>query len=206
MPISTKLTKALGITHPLIQGGMHYVGYAPLVAAVSNAGGIGCITALTLPTPEALQQEIRRCKELTKKPFGVNLTLLPMLSPPNYGAYADVVEDEMKSGQLRMIETAGHVKGLEPFVKRFKAAGAMVIHKCTAVRHAKTAERMGVDMISMDGFECAGHPGESDIGNWVLLAKAARELKIPFVDSGGCGDGKQLAAALALGKNNTLQD
>ena len=206
MPISTKLTKALGITHPLIQGGMHYVGYAPLVAAVSNAGGIGCITALTLPTPEALQQEIRRCKELTKKPFGVNLTLLPMLSPPNYGAYADVVEDEMKSGQLRMIETAGHVKGLEPFVKRFKAAGAMVIHKCTAVRHAKTAERMGVDMISMDGFECAGHPGESDIGNWVLLAKAARELKIPFVASGGCGDGKQLAAALALGKNNTLQD
>ena len=205
MPISTKLTKALGITHPLIQGGMHYVGYAPLVAAVSNAGGIGCITALTLPTPEALQQEIRRCKELTKKPFGVNLTLLPMLSPPNYGAYADVVEDEMKSGQLRMIETAGHVKGLEPFVKRFKAAGAMVIHKCTAVRHAKTAERMGVDMISMDGFECAGHPGESDIGNWVLLAKAARELKIPFVASGGCGDGKQLAAALALGKNNTTR-
>ena len=203
MPISTKLTKALGITHPLIQGGMHYVGYAPLVAAVSNAGGIGCITALTLPTPEALQQEIRRCKELTKKPFGVNLTLLPMLSPPNYGAYADVVEDEMKSGQLRMIETAGHVKGLEPFVKRFKAAGAMVIHKCTAVRHAKTAERMGVDMISMDGFECAGHPGESDIGNWVLLAKAARELKIPFVASGGCGNGKQLAAALALGENNT---
>ena len=201
MPISTKLTKALGITHPLIQGGMHYVGYAPLVAAVSNAGGIGCITALTLPTPEALQQEIRRCKELTKKPFGVNLTLLPMLSPPNYGAYADVVEDEMKSGQLRMIETAGHVKGLEPFVKRFKAAGAMVIHKCTAVRHAKTAERMGVDMISMDGFECAGHPGESDIGNWVLLAKAARELKIPFVASGGCGDGKQLAAALALGED-----
>ena len=205
MPISTKLTKALGITHPLIQGGMHYVGYAPLVAAVSNAGGIGCITALTLPTPEALQQEIRRCKELTKKPFGVNLTLLPMLSPPNYGAYADVVEDEMKSGQLRMIETAGHVKGLEPFVKRFKAAGAMVIHKCTAVRHAKTAERMGVDMISMDGFECAGHPGESDIGNWVLLAKAARELKIPFVASGGCGDGKQLAAALALGKNKTTR-
>lgn len=199
MPISTKLTRALGITHPLIQGGMHYVGYAPLVAAVSNAGAIGCITALTLPTPEALQQEIRRCKELTSKPFGVNLTLLPMLSPPNYGAYADVVEEEMRSGQLRMIETAGHVKGLEPFVKRFKAAGAFVIHKCTAVRHAKTAERLGVDMISMDGFECAGHPGESDIGNWVLLAKAARKLSIPFVASGGCGDGKQLAAALALG-------
>ena len=199
MPISTKLTKALGITHPLIQGGMHYVGYAPLVAAVSNAGGIGCITALTQPTPEALQMEIRKCKELTSKPFGVNLTLLPMLQPPNYNAYADVVEDEMASGQLRMIETAGHFKGLEPFVKRFKAAGAFVIHKCVAVRHAKSAERLGVDMISMDGFDCAGHPGEADIGNWVLFPKAARELKIPFVASGGCGDGKQLAAAIAMG-------
>lgn len=171
MPISTKLTKALGITHPLIQGGMHYVGYAPLVAAVSNAGAIGCITALTFPSAEALQQEIRKCKELTSKPFGVNLTLLPMLQPPNYDAYAQVVEDEMASGQLRLIETAGHFKGLEPFVKRFKAAGAFVIHKCVAVRHAKSAERLGVDMISMDGFDCAGHPGEADIGNWVLFPK-----------------------------------
>jgi len=199
MPISTKLTKTLGITHPLIQGGMHYVGYAPLAAAVSNAGAIGCITALTMQSPELLQQEIRKCKELTNKPFGVNLTLLPMLKPPNYQAYADVVEDEMKSGQLRLIETAGHFKGLEPFVKQFKAAGAYIIHKCTSVRHAKSAERIGVDMISMDGFDCAGHPGESDIGNWVLFPKAARELNIPFVASGGCGDGKQLAAALALG-------
>ena len=199
MPISTKLTKALGISHPLIQGGMHYVGYAPLVAAVSNAGAIGCITALTFPSPESLQAEIRKCKQLTSKPFGVNLTLLPMLQPPDYGAYAQVVEDEMKSGQLRLIETAGHFKGLEPFVTKFKAAGAFINHKCVTVRHAKSAERLGVDMISMDGFDCAGHPGEADIGNWVLFPKAARELKIPFVASGGCGDGKQLAAALALG-------
>jgi len=199
MPISTKLTKALGISHPLIQGGMHYVGYAPLVAAVGNAGAIGCITALTQPTPEALQKEIRACKALSKKPFGVNLTLLPMLQPPNYDAFAQVVEDEMASGQLRLIETAGHFKGLEPFVIRFKAAGAFVIHKCVTIRHAKSAEKIGVDMISMDGFDCAGHPGEADIGNWVLFAKAARELKIPFVASGGCADGKQLAAAIAMG-------
>jgi len=199
MPISTKLTRALGITHPLIQGGMHYVGYAPLVAAVGNAGAIGCITALTQPTPEALEKEIRACKAMSKKPFGVNLTLLPMLQPPNYDAFAEVVENEMASGQLRLIETAGHFKGLEPFVKKFKAAGAFVIHKCVTVRHAKSAEKVGVDMISMDGFDCAGHPGEADIGNWVLFAKAARELKIPFVASGGCADGKQLAAALAMG-------
>lgn len=199
MPISTKLTSALGIRHPIIQGGMHYVGYAPLVAAVSNAGAIGCITALTQPSPEALQKEIRACKALTTKPFGVNLTLLPMLQPPNYDKFAEVVEDEMASGQLRMIETAGHFKGLEPFVKRFKAKGAFVIHKCVTIRHAKSAEKVGVDMISMDGFDCAGHPGEADIGNWVLFAKAARELKVPFVASGGCADGKQLAAALAMG-------
>merc|ERR1712179_102410 len=199
MPISTKLTKALGISHHLIQGGMHYVGYAPLVAAVSNAGAIGCITALTQPSPEALQKEIRACKALTKKPFGVNLTLLPMLQPPNYEAFAQVVEDEMASGQLRLIETAGHFKGLAPFVKQFKDAGAFVIHKCVTVRHAKSAEKLGVDMISMDGFDCAGHPGEADIGNWVLFAKAARELKVPFVASGGCADGKQLAAAIAMG-------
>ena len=184
MPISTKLTKALGITHPLIQGGMHYVGYAPLAAAVGNAGGIGCITALSQPSPEALQKEIRLCKQLSKKPFGVNLTLLPMLQPPNYSEFAKVVEEEMASGQLRMIETAGHFKGLQPFVKQFKEAGAFVIHKCTQVRHAKAAERMGVDMISMDGFDCAGHPGEADVGNWVLFPKAARELSIPFVASG----------------------
>lgn len=199
MPISTKLTRALGIKAPIIQGGMHYVGYAPLVAAVGDAGGIGCVTALTQPNAEALQKEIRLVKKLSKKPFGVNLTLLPALQPPNYSEFADVVENEMRSGQLRLIETAGHFKGLEPFVKQFKAAGAFVIHKCVAIRHAKSAERLGVDMISMDGFDCAGHPGEMDIGNWVLFAKAARELSIPFVASGGCADGKQLAAAIALG-------
>lgn len=199
MTITTKLTRALGIQHPIIMGGMHYVGYAGLAAAVSNAGGIGCITALTQPSPEALQAEIQKCKQLTKNPFGVNLTLLPMLQPPNYDEYASVVEYEMSSGQLRLIETAGHFKGLAPFVERFKEAGAFVIHKCVAVRHAKSAERLGVDMISMDGFDCAGHPGELDVGNWVLFAKAARELNVPFVASGGCADGKQLAAALCMG-------
>lgn len=199
MPISTKLTRALGIKHPIIQGGMHYVGYAPLAAAVSEAGGMGLVTALTQTSPEALQAEIRKVKALTTKPFGVNLTLLPALSPPDYPAYADVVVDEMASGQLRMIETAGHFKGLQPFVTQFSEAGAYIVHKCTQIRHAKSAEKMGVDMISMDGFECAGHPGEADVGNWVLLALAARELSVPYVVSGGCADGKQLAAALALG-------
>ena len=199
MPISTKLTRALGIKAPIIQGGMHYVGYAPLVAAVGEAGGIGCVTALSQPNAMALQNEIRMVKKMTTKPFGVNLTLLPALQPPNYQEFADVVEDEMKSGQLRLVETAGHFRGLEPFVKQFKKAGAFVIHKCVAIRHAKSAERLGVDMISMDGFDCAGHPGEMDIGNWVLFAKAARELSIPYVASGGCADGKQLAAAIAMG-------
>ena len=147
MPISTKLTKALGISHPLIQGGIHNVGYAPLVAAVGNFGAIGCITALTQPTPEALQKEIQACKAMSKKPFGVNLTLLPVLQPPNYDAFAQVVEDEMASGQLRLIETAGHLKGLEPFGKKFKTAGPVVIHKCVTIRHAKSAEKLGVDMI-----------------------------------------------------------
>eukprot|EP00040_Diaphanoeca_grandis_P002519 m.22013 g.22013 ORF g.22013 m.22013 type:complete len:335 (+) comp13645_c0_seq1:141-1145(+) len=201
MGIATKLTRVLGIRHPLIQGGMHYVGYAPLAAAVSNAGGIGLITALTQPTPEALSAEIQKCKQLTDKPFGVNLTLLPTLQPPNYQAFADAVESEMDgpTGQLRMIETAGHYKGLAPFVKQFKANGAYIIHKCTQIRHAKTAQNMGVDCISIDGFECAGHPGEKDVGNWVLFALAARELDIPWVASGGCATGRQLAAALAMG-------
>lgn len=199
MPLSTKFTRALGITHPLVQGGMHYVGYAELAAAVSNAGGIGLITALTQKSPDDLRREIRKAKSLTNKPFGVNLTLLPALEPPDYPAYADVVEEEMQSGQLRMIETAGHFKGLAPFVEKFKAAGAYVVHKCVAIRHAKSAQRLGVDAISMDGFDCAGHPGEYDIGNWVLFAIAARELEIPFIASGGCADGKQLAAALCMG-------
>ena len=199
MPIQTKLTRALGIAAPVVQGGMHYVGFAPLAAAVSNAGGIGLITALSQPSPEKLREEIQKCKALTSKPFGVNLTLLPMLQPPDYPAFAQVVEDEMASGQLRMIETAGHYKGLAPFVDQFKAAGAYVVHKCVALRHAKSAARLGVDAISLDGFECAGHPGEDDIGNWVLCAIAAKKLDIPFIVSGGCADGRQLAAALALG-------
>eukprot|EP00051_Salpingoeca_urceolata_P034181 m.23858 g.23858 ORF g.23858 m.23858 type:complete len:428 (-) comp7315_c0_seq1:166-1449(-) len=199
MPLVTRLTKMLGIKHPIIQGGMHYVGYAPLAAAVSDAGGIGLVTALTQPSAEALQEEIRKTKSLTSKPFGVNLTLLPALQPPNYQEYADVVEEEMKTGQLRLIETAGHFKGLQPFVQQFKNAGAVVIHKCVQVRHAKSAQKMGVDMVSMDGFDCAGHPGEMDVGNWVLLAKAAQEIDIPIVASGGCGTGRQLAAALVLG-------
>ena len=178
---------------------MHYVGYAPLAAAVSNAGGLGLVTVLTQPSAQALRKEIQTTKALTTKPFGINLTLLPALQPPNYQEFADVVEDEMKSGQLRVVETAGHFQGLQPFVTQFKHAGAYVIHKCTTVRHAKSAARMGVDMISMDGFDCAGHPGETDIGNWVLFPKAARELDIPFVASGGCADGSQLAAALAMG-------
>jgi len=195
MPISTVLTRALGITHPIIQGGMHHVGFAPLAAAVSEAGGVGMITALTQPSPEALRAEIRLAKSLTDKPVGVNLTLLPALAPPNYDEYAQVVVDE----KIAVVETAGHFKGLAPFVTRFKKAGAYVIHKCVAVRHAKSAQRLGVDMISMDGFECAGHPGELDTGNWLLLAIAAKELDIPFVASGGCATGSQLAAALALG-------
>lgn len=174
---------------------MHHVGFAPLAAAVSEAGGVGMITALTQPSPEALRAEIRLAKSLTDKPVGVNLTLLPALAPPNYDEYAQVVVDE----KIAVVETAGHFKGLAPFVTRFKKAGAYVIHKCVAVRHAKSAQRLGVDMISMDGFECAGHPGELDTGNWLLLAIAAKELDIPFVASGGCATGSQLAAALALG-------
>mmetsp|Transcript_5798 Transcript_5798/g.6999 ORF Transcript_5798/g.6999 Transcript_5798/m.6999 type:complete len:329 (-) Transcript_5798:156-1142(-) len=193
--LRTLLTERLNIKHPIIQGGMHYVGYAPLAAAVSNAGGLGIITALTMPSPEDLRKEIQKCKTLTNKPFGVNLTLLPMLAPPDYGAYAQVVVDE----GIKVVETAGHYKGVAEFVDMFKKHDIMIIHKCVAVRHALTAQRIGVDMISMDGFECAGHPGEMDVGNWVLLAKAARELDIPFLASGGCADGKQLAAALAMG-------
>lgn len=170
------------------------VGYAELAAAVSNAGGLGVITALTQPTAEDLRKEIRKCRELCPdKPFGVNLTLLPALVPPDYEAFAKVVVEE----GIRIVETAG--RNPERFVRFFKEHGCVVIHKCTSIRHALTAQRLGADLISMDGFECAGHPGESDIGNFVLLAVAARKLKIPFIASGGVGTGSQLAAALALG-------
>uniref|UniRef100_A0A7S3BB20 Nitronate monooxygenase domain-containing protein n=1 Tax=Prasinoderma singulare TaxID=676789 RepID=A0A7S3BB20_9VIRI len=172
---------------------MHYVGFAPLAAAVSNAGGLGTITALTQPDAEALRREIRACKKLTARPFGVNLTLLPALAPPDYGSYADVIIQE----GIKIVETAGRNPG--KWIKKFKEAGLVVIHKCVAVRHALTAQRLGADIISMDGYECAGHPGEEEVGNWLLLPIAARKLRIPFIVSGGCGDGRQLAAALCLG-------
>lgn len=193
MVITTDVSRLLGVEHPIICGGMHYVGYAEMAAAVSNAGGLGMITALTQPDPEKLRAEIRKCKSLTSKPFGVNLTLLPALAPPDYGSYADVIISE----GIRVVETAGRNPG--KWIKKFKAAGLVVIHKCVAVRHALTAERLGADVISMDGFECAGHPGEEEVGNWLLLPLAARKLSVPFVVSGGCGDGRQLAAALCLG-------
>jgi len=205
----------LGIEHPVIQGGMHFVGYAEMAAAVSNAGGLGLITALTLPTPELLRAEIRKCKSLTSKPFGVNLTrecfscfmffvlrahflfvtVLPALSPPDYPSYIQVIIDE----GIRICETAG--RSPAEIIKPLKEAGIIVIHKCVAIRHALSAQRLGADIISMDGFDCAGHPGEEDVGNWVLLAIAGRckDLKIPFVASGGVGTAEQFAAALALG-------
>jgi nitronate monooxygenase len=197
MVLKTKLTEALGIKHPIIQGGMHYVGYADLAAAVSNAGGLGIITALTVAQPprgnEALRDEIRKCRQLTDKPFGVNITLLPVGVVPDYDGIIQVMIDE----KVRVVETAG--RNPEKVIKKCKDAGMFVIHKCVAVRHALTAQKMGADMISMDGFDCGGHPGEEDVGNWVLLAQASQELKIPFVASGGTANGTQLAAALAMG-------
>lgn len=175
---------------------MHHVGLAPLAGSVSRAGGLGVITALSCSSPEHLREEIAKARKICGTlPLGVNLTLLPSLVPKNYDAYADVVVE----AKIPVVETAGHVNGLKPFVEKFKKNNIIVIHKCTQVRHAKTAQRMGVDMISMDGFECAGHPGEADIGNFVLLAQAQRELEIPFICSGGVANGNQLAAALQLG-------
>lgn len=190
----TAMTRLCGIQHPIMAGGMHYVGYAELAAAVSNAGGLGILTALTQPSAEHLRAEIRRCRVLCPdKPIGVNLTLLPALVPPDYESFARVVVEE----GIRIVETAG--RNPERFVRYFKEHGCVVIHKCVSVRHALTAQRLGADIISMDGFECAGHPGEQDVGNFVLLAIAARKLQIPFIASGGVGTGAQLAAALALG-------
>ena len=189
----TRITELFGIEHPIIQGGMHYVGYAELVAAVSNAGGLGIITALTQPTPEDLAREIRRCREMTEKPFGVNLTILPMFKDVPYDEYVRVIVEN----NIGIVETAG--RNPEPLLPLFQGAGIKVIHKCTSVRHALKAERIGCDAVSVDGFECGGHPGEDDIPNMSLLPRAAEELKIPFVSSGGMADGRSLVASLALG-------
>ncbi|KAJ3073186.1 hypothetical protein HK102_006057 [Quaeritorhiza haematococci] len=193
MGIRTKLTELVGIEHPIVQGGMQWVGTAELASAVSNAGALGILTALTQPTPEHLRKEIARCRTMTNKPFGVNLTILPAINPPPYEEYAKVI---IESG-IKVVETAGN--NPQKYVKMFKDAGVFVIHKCTAIRHALSSQRMGVDMLSIDGFECAGHPGEDDVTGLILLAKAAKSLSVPYIASGGFGDGRGLAAALALG-------
>jgi NAD(P)H-dependent flavin oxidoreductase YrpB (nitropropane dioxygenase family) len=191
--MKTRLTELLGIETPIICGGMMRVGTAELAAAASNAGALGVMTALTQPTPEGLRAEIEKCRSLTDKPFGVNLTVGVVATEINYDDYVDVILD---SG-VKIIETAG--RSPEPFMERFKASGVKVIHKCVAVRHALKAERIGVDVVSIDGFECAGHPGEQDVGGLVLFPAAAQALKIPVVASGGIADGRGLVAALALG-------
>ncbi len=191
--MKTAITDMFGIRHPVIQGGMHFVGLAELASAVSNAGGLGIITGLTQKTPELLAKEIARCRDMTDKPFGVNLTFLPAFTAPPYPEYiAAIVE-----GGVKIVETAG--RSPEQYIPALKAAGIKVIHKCTSVRHSLKAQRIGCDAVSVDGFECGGHPGEDDIPNFILLPRAADELKIPFVASGGMADGRSLVAALALG-------
>jgi NAD(P)H-dependent flavin oxidoreductase YrpB (nitropropane dioxygenase family) len=191
--MQTRFTETFGVRHPIAQGGMQWVGRAELVAAVANAGALGFLTALTQPTPEALAEEIRRTRELTDKPFGVNLTILPAIEPPPYDEYRRVI---VESG-VRVVETAGY--NPEEHIPDFHAAGVKVLHKAVAVRHALTAQRVGVDAISIDGFECAGHPGEDDIPGLILIPAAADKVKIPMIASGGFGDGRGLVAALALG-------
>ena len=193
MKIKTRFTELVGIEYPIVQGGMMWVGRAELAAAVSNAGGLGILTALTQPTPDALREEIERCRSMTDKPFAVNLTILPSVKPPPYAEYRQAIID---SG-VKIVETAGH--NPQEHVAHFKEHGIIVVHKCTAVRHALSSQRMGVDAISIDGFECAGHPGEDDIPGLVLIPAAADKVKIPMIASGGFGDGRGLVAALSLG-------
>ncbi len=193
MAIKTRFTEMFGVEHPIAQGGMQWVGKAELVSAVANAGALGFITALTQPTPEDLAKEIQRTKDLTDKPFGVNLTILPAIKPPPYAEYRAAI---IEAG-IKIVETAGYKP--QEHVDDFKKHGIKVIHKCTAVRHALSAERMGVDAISIDGFECAGHPGEDDIPGLILIAAAADKVKIPMLASGGIADARGLVAALALG-------
>lgn len=209
MAIATELTRKLGIRGitgiftiivrlvdsslvPVIQGGMMHVGTAALASAVSNAGGLGIVTALNFPTPSAFRDEIRRCRELTSKPFGVNITLLPSIVPPDYKGYAQVAIDE----GINIVETAGNSPG--PIISQLKEAGTIILHKCTNIRHAQSAARQGVDFLSIDGFECAGHIGEVDITNLILLSKARQVLQVPFIASGGFADGHGLAAALCI--------
>jgi len=191
--MKTRITELFGIEHPIIQGGMHFVGFAELAAAVSNAGGLGMITGLTQRSAEDLAKEIARCNEMTDKPFGVNLTFLPSISAPDYPAYIEAIV----AGGVRIVETAG--RSPQQYMPALKEAGIKVIHKCTSVRHALKAQSIGCDAVSVDGFECGGHPGEDDIPNMILLPRAADELKIPFVASGGMADGRSLVASLAMG-------
>ena len=191
--MKTRITELCGIEHPIIQGGMHFVGFAELASAVSNAGGLGIITGLTQRTPELLAAEIARCREMTDKPFGVNLTFLPATTQPDYPGYIRAIIE----GGVKLVETAGNNPA--KWLPVLKENGVRVIHKCTAVRHALKAEAIGCDAVSVDGFECGGHPGEDDIPNMILLPRAADELKIPFVASGGMADGRSLVAALAMG-------
>ena len=191
--MKTKITELFDIEHPIIQGGMHYVGFAELAAAVSNAGGLGIITGLTQGTPEKLANEIAKCKDMTDKPFGVNLTFLPSLTPPDYPGLIKVIVE----GGVKIVETAG--RSPAEYMPALKDAGIKVIHKCTSVRHSLKAQSVGCDAISVDGFECGGHPGEDDIPNFILLPRAADELEIPCVASGGMADARSLVAAMALG-------
>src|SRR5215831_2140803 len=191
--MKTRITELFEIEHPIIQGGMHYVGFAEMAAAVSSAGGLGIITGLTQGSPDNLAKEINRCREMTNRPFGVNLTFLPAVTPPDYPGYIRAIID----GGVKIVETAG--SNPQKWLPALKEAGIKVIHKCTSVRHSLKAQSIGCDAVSVDGFECGGHPGEDDVPNFILLPRAAEQLKIPFVASGGMADGRSLVAALSLG-------